>query len=66
MPSIQYICPSCGKDFIVTADYIIPGVYGFLGSTTIIDPDKPMNCNRCQEEMIAQLYLCMGEQNEKL
>lgn len=59
MPTIEYICPTCGTRFTVDYDYIIPGVSGFVigydGQKTFGDPDTPMHCSKCTDEMLAKL-----------
>lgn len=65
MKSIECVCSTCGISFIENADFIIPGIEGFVntssGFKTFIDPDKPRLCLKCREERLVQLCLSMEE-----
>ena len=54
---IELTCASCGVKFEAEADYITPGIQGYVTNSkgemiTCIDPNKPHHCLDCFNEMI--------------
>lgn len=52
-------CITCGEEFELEADMIIPGVEGCLpcagGTVTILDPTKERRCDFCAELILRNL-----------
>lgn len=61
MPFIPYICPDCGKEFEVYADYVLRGVEGAIpksdGSVVIFaDPTAMHRCDTCREIKLIDMF----------
>lgn len=66
MPNVTYICPDCGKEFKVYADYVLNGVEGAIqkadGNVVIFaDPTANHRCDECREKALQKFI----EEHEK-
>lgn len=66
MPFVPYICPDCGKEFEVYADYVLRGVEGAVqksdGSIVIFaDPTATHSCDECLQKAFQKFI----EEHEK-
>lgn len=59
-------CITCGEEFELEADMIIPGVEGWLpcadGVVTILDPTKERRCDICAIFLIEELKVGEGDE----
>lgn len=54
---IELTCASCGVKFTAEADYITPGIQGYVTNSkgeviTCIDPNEPHQCGDCIDKAI--------------
>lgn len=62
---IELTCATCGKKFLAEADYILPGISGYVTNTkgekvTFIDPTAEHHCAECILEALTK-----AEENKK-
>lgn len=58
---IELTCAKCGVRFAAEADYILPGVQGFVINSkgepvTFLDPTAEHHCEECIREAIGPLW----------
>ncbi len=59
--TVKLICAACGCEFTAEADYILPGISGFVVNksgeqTTFLDPTEEHHCKLCVAEAIAVIW----------
>lgn len=69
MKVLKCRCQKCLKDFEIEADYLIPGVEGFMnlghGQVKILDPTRTERmCDFCCEIELTKLMIGMEESAE--
>lgn len=68
---IELTCSACGVKFPAEADYITPGVQGFVVNSKgerveFIDPTAEHHCDDCLQEMVGPLWRSVdGKKGEK-
>ena len=56
---LKCTCETCGNEFEIEADFIVPGIEGFMtlagGEVRILDPTKKRRCDICMSFMLEDL-----------
>lgn len=61
MKQVELTCATCGEKFTAEADYILPGVQGFVINSkgkqvTFLDPTAEHHCEECIRKAVGPLW----------